>query len=208
MRGGPPRREPVADRQCVDDLLPLVDHPWRPRRTAGSIPGVSRAADQLPGPGRRPADGRRFGLLRDLERPRDVVAHLGPNWFASIMGTGIVANAAATLPVRVPGLRVAATVVRLAASVLLVGLSAAWVAHWVLHPRTARAHASNAVMASFFGAPPMALLTVGAGTLLTPRRWPGSVWSTGCRCSGSRCCGSRSRPRSPCTPRDAGCRSR
>jgi C4-dicarboxylate transporter/malic acid transport protein len=105
-------------------------------------------------------------LLRDLDRPRDVVAHLGPNWFASIMGTGIVANAAATLPLQFPGLRAAATVVWLAASVLLVGLSAAWAAHWVLHPRIARGHASNPVMAQFFGAPPMALLTVGAGTLL------------------------------------------
>ena len=31
---------------------------------------------------------------------------IGPNWFASVMGTGIVANAAAVLPLQVPGLRV------------------------------------------------------------------------------------------------------
>ena len=36
---------------------------------------------------------------------------LGPNWFAAVMGTGIVANAAAVLPLRLPGLRVFATVV-------------------------------------------------------------------------------------------------
>ena len=32
--------------------------------------------------------------------------HFGPNWFASVMGTGIVATAGATLPVHVPGLHV------------------------------------------------------------------------------------------------------
>ena len=42
--------------------------------------------------------------LRNLERPADIFAHLGPNWFASVMGTGIVATAAATLPVQWPGL--------------------------------------------------------------------------------------------------------
>jgi tellurite resistance protein TehA-like permease len=31
--------------------------------------------------------------------------NFGPNWFASVMGTGIVATAGVTLPVHVPGLR-------------------------------------------------------------------------------------------------------
>lgn len=35
----------------------------------------------------------------------------GPNWFASVMGTGIVANAAALLPLHSPVLLTAATVV-------------------------------------------------------------------------------------------------
>jgi len=48
---------------------------------------------------------RRHGLLADLDRPGDVFAGLGPNWFASVMGTGIVATAAADLPVPWPGLR-------------------------------------------------------------------------------------------------------
>lgn len=108
----------------------------------------------------------RLGLFRDLAHPREVIAHLGPNWFASIMGTGIVANAAATLPLRVPGLHTAASVVWALASLLLVALTLAWAAHWARHPRTARTHAANPVMAQFYGAPPMALLTVGAGTLL------------------------------------------
>lgn len=34
-------------------------------------------------------------LFKDLERPGDTFRDLGPNWFASVMGTGIVADAAA-----------------------------------------------------------------------------------------------------------------
>jgi C4-dicarboxylate transporter/malic acid transport protein len=109
---------------------------------------------------------RPFGLFKDLERPGDVFRDIGPNWFASVMGTGIVANAAAVLPLQVPGLRVFATAVWALAAAMLAGLIAAWGVHWTRYPERARAHASNPVMAQFWGAPAMALLTVGAGTLV------------------------------------------
>ncbi|MBW0137984.1 MULTISPECIES: TDT family transporter [Pseudonocardia] len=111
----------------------------------------------------------RIGLFADLEHPRHVIAHLGPNWYASIMGTGIVANAAVTLPLQFAGLRAAATVVWGVAAIMLVALTVAWAAHWTRHRDHARGHAANPVMAQFYGAPPMALLTVGAGTLLLGR---------------------------------------
>ena len=112
------------------------------------------------------APPRTHGLFRQLEHRGQIVSNLTPNWFASIMGTGIVANAAATLPLQFPGLRPAATIVWALASVLLVALSTATVMHWVRYRATARGHRLNPVMAHFYGAPPMALLTVGAGTLL------------------------------------------
>ncbi|MDO0924024.1 TDT family transporter [Streptomyces sp. TG1A-8] len=120
-----------------------------------------------PGP-RLPA-----GLLRDLDRPSHVFRHLGPNWFASVMGTGIVANAAASLPPHITGLRTAATVVWALAALLLVALSCAWAVHWVRHPRIARGHAYHPVTAHFWGAPPMALMTVGAGTFALGQDWIG-----------------------------------
>lgn len=82
------------------------------------------------------------------------------------MGTGIVANAAALLPVGWPGLKELAIGPWGLAVVLLVAISAATVVHWVRHPERARAHVSNPAMAPFYGCPPMALMTVGAGTLL------------------------------------------
>ncbi len=39
-------------------------------------------------------------------------------------------------------------------------------AQWVRHPTVARSHARNPQMAHFYGAAPMALLTVGAGAIL------------------------------------------
>ena len=101
-----------------------------------------------------------------LDRPADAVKHLGPNWFAAVMGTGIVATAAVTLPVQVVGQRGFALAVWVAAAALLVVLLAATAAHWLTHPQRARAHITHPVMSHFYGAPPMAMLTIGAGALL------------------------------------------
>lgn len=128
------------------------------------------AAPTAPAHPSPPAPGQhrlaRWGLFPDLPQLRQIVGCLGPNWYASIMGTGIVANAAATLPLQFPGLRLVATAVWALAAALLVALTAAWGAHWVRHREAARGHLADPVMAQFYGAPPMALLTVGAGTLL------------------------------------------
>ncbi|MDO8210207.1 TDT family transporter [Conexibacter sp. CPCC 206217] len=108
--------------------------------------------------------------LGALARPADAVAYLGPNWFASVMGTGIVANAIMLLPREVPLLQDAALVIWLVAATLLVVLVAATAAHWLRHPGVARGHASDPAMVPFYGAPPMALMTVGAGALLVGHR--------------------------------------
>lgn len=99
------------------------------------------------------------------DRP-SFLGYLGPNWFASVMGTGIVATAGATLPVQVPGLRGFASVVWAISAVWLVVLVIAMIAHWVRNPTVARSHVRNPQMAHFYGAAPMALLTVAAGSLL------------------------------------------
>ncbi|MDT5018688.1 MAG: hypothetical protein QOD39_4848 [Mycobacterium sp.] len=92
--------------------------------------------------------------------------HFGPNWFASVMGTGIVATAGATLPVHVPGLHVFARLVWVVAAVLLVVLVVAVTVQRVRHPTAAHSHSRNPQMAHFYGAAPMALMTVGSGALL------------------------------------------
>jgi tellurite resistance protein TehA-like permease len=127
--------------------------------TAMPAPGAVTST----GPGHRAA---RFGLLRALDHPGQVFGAITPNWFAAVMGTGIVANAAAALPTQFPGLRTFAVVIWVLAGTLLTALTAATAVAW----RTARAAAAawhrDPVMSHFYGAPPMAMLAVGAGTLL------------------------------------------
>jgi C4-dicarboxylate transporter/malic acid transport protein len=136
----------------------------------------------------RPVRRRPTWLLGDLNRPSDLFRNLGPNWYASIMGTGIVATAASSLPVHVPGLRTAATAVWALAAGLLTALTAAWAVHWTRYREQARAHAHHPVAAHFWGAPAMALMTVGAGSLALGRDWLGqrpalyvdvALWSAG-----------------------------
>jgi C4-dicarboxylate transporter/malic acid transport protein len=95
--------------------------------------------------------------------------NFGPNWFASVMGTGIVATAGATLPIHVPGVRTFALAVWVVAAVLLLVLLVAVTVQWFRHPTVARSHARNPQMAHFYGAAPMALLTVGSGAVLVGR---------------------------------------
>ena len=95
--------------------------------------------------------------------------NFGPNWFASVMGTGIVATAGATLPIHVPGVRTFALAVWVVAAMLLLVLLVAVTVQWFRHPTVARSHARNPQMAHFYGAAPMALLTVGSGAVLVGR---------------------------------------
>ena len=113
----------------------------------------------------RPVAAPTRRVMPALDRPADALKNFGPNWFAAVMGTGIIANAAVTLPTQIAGQRGFALVVWLAATVLLVALLAATTAHWVRHPQQARAHICHPVMSHFYGAPPMAMMTVGAGAL-------------------------------------------
>jgi tellurite resistance protein TehA-like permease len=83
------------------------------------------------------------------------------------MGTGIVSVAASSLPVHIFGLAGFATVVWIAASALVVLLVLNWATHWRRVPADTRAHLLDPNMAPFFGAPAMALLTVGTATLLS-----------------------------------------
>ncbi len=112
------------------------------------------------------ATQQRSGRGIGSARTNRLLEHITPNWFASVMGTGIVANAAATLPLRVSGLHVFGSLVWLLASIALIALSTAFLLHWRRHRSTARGYAAHPVMSQFYGAPAMALLTVGAGTLL------------------------------------------
>lgn len=118
--------------------------------------------------GRGPLGGLSAILSSPTQGENPVV--LGPNWFASVMGTGIIAVAGATLPIRFPGLDALTMVAWLIAAVILVVLSILVPIHWLRRRGTVYQVAHDPIMAQFFGAPPMAFMTVGAGTLLVGKR--------------------------------------
>ncbi|MFD5455755.1 TDT family transporter [Streptomyces olivaceus] len=102
------------------------------------------------------------------------VRHLGPNWYACVMGTAIVGTAGAGLPWRVPGLRTACTAVWALSLLLLAALLAARTLHWRHHRDQARAHLLDPAAAPFYGCLSMALLAVGGGAAAVGRDWIGT----------------------------------
>ncbi len=115
----------------------------------------------------------RHGLLADLEGA-PALGFIGPNWYASVMGTGIVAVALAGLPFPVPYAGPVAAGVWALSLILLVAVTAATATHWRRHPQVARGHLDDPVMSHFYGAPAMALMTVGAGAVLAGYRLIGT----------------------------------
>ncbi|SEE06262.1 C4-dicarboxylate transporter/malic acid transport protein [Streptomyces sp. 2131.1] len=95
--------------------------------------------------------------------------HFGPNWYATVMGTAIVASAGAALPVHVPGLRGACAAVWVVSALLLAAVLAARAGHWAAHPDQARAHLADPAVAPFYGCLSMALLAVGGSGMAVGR---------------------------------------
>ncbi|GAA2497613.1 TDT family transporter [Actinocorallia cavernae] len=103
------------------------------------------------------------------------VRHLGPNWYASVMGTAAVGTAGTALPMDLPGaLHTLLAAVWALSLLMLVTLLAARTLHWIHHRDQARAHLLDAAMAPFYGCLSMALLAVGGGALTAGHDWLGT----------------------------------
>ncbi|MFE0810960.1 TDT family transporter [Streptomyces sp. NPDC058848] len=115
-------------------------------------------------------------LSRTPAPPRRVpaVRHLGPNWYACVMGTAVVGTAGTALPWQVPGLRAVCTAVWALSLALLAVLLVARSLHWLHHRDQARAHLLDPAAAPFYGCLSMALLAVGGGAVTVGRDWIGT----------------------------------
>ncbi|MGK4582009.1 C4-dicarboxylate ABC transporter [Kitasatospora sp. HPMI-4] len=142
-----------------------TDTPPAPSSPAPSGPAPSSPAPSgpVPSPSTRPS------------RQRLDLAQLGPNWYAAVMGTAIVANGAAALPLHLPGLLGFGELVWLLSSAALALLVAGRAVHLLRHREAARSQLlDNPATAVFYGCPPMALLAVGYGTLAVGSRLIGT----------------------------------
>ncbi|MFI0188890.1 TDT family transporter [Streptomyces sp. NPDC017082] len=95
--------------------------------------------------------------------------HLGPNWYASVMGTAVLGSAGVALPAPAHAPRAVFAAVWALSLLLLAALLAARAGHWIHHRDQARAHLLDPAMAPFQGCLAMALLAVGGGALTAGR---------------------------------------
>lgn len=113
------------------------------------------------------------------ESPPSATPEYGPNWFTAVMGTGVIAVAVAGLPFPIPGGHGVAVTFWLAAAGLLVAVYVAAVRRWHADRTIWTRHLDDPVLAHFYGAPPMAVLTVGAATMVAGPGVIGSDAATG-----------------------------
>ncbi|SDO64605.1 TDT family transporter [Actinacidiphila guanduensis] len=98
--------------------------------------------------------------------PAPSLREFGPNWYAAVMGTSILAGSGAGLRGRPGWLHALCTGVWMLALLVLAVVLAARAGHWLRHADRAREHLADHTVAPFYGCLPMALLSVGSSTLL------------------------------------------
>ena len=118
--------------------------------------------------------------LRPLSRlasPREVVRQFTPNWFAAIMGTGILAIALAQFQTSVPALHAIAEALWMFNIGLFALFSGLYAARWIFFFDGARRIFGHSVVSMFLGCIPMGLATIVNGFLIfgLPRFGPVAV---------------------------------
>jgi tellurite resistance protein TehA-like permease len=98
--------------------------------------------------------------LLDRRFPR--LRNVGPNWYATVMGTAITATSGATLPHGPRWLPHVCEGIWALSALMLVALLLARAGHWLHHPDRAVDHLLDPAVVPFYGCLPMALLAVGA----------------------------------------------
>lgn len=100
-------------------------------------------------------------MWEQIDRRSDAIRYFHPGWFASVMGTGILAVATKHSAVVVPALEDVAVVLWIVNAVLCAVLLVPWVARWILYPREASADASHPTRGPFYSTLPIGLLVLG-----------------------------------------------
>lgn len=108
----------------------------------------------------------RFRPLSHLPRSLEAIRQFTPNWFAVVMGTGVLALALAQWPGDVPGLRLLGEGLWLFNMLLFVVFAGLYTARWLLFFDEARRIFGHSTVSMFFGTIPMGLATILNGFLV------------------------------------------
>ncbi|MFJ7049525.1 TDT family transporter [Streptomyces sp. NPDC101112] len=140
------------------------------RRVLPSPPATPARSTDAPAPSTAPTSSAPLSpTLPDPALRAASFRHLGPQWYAPVMGTAIVATAGAGLPGDLLGVRAVCAAVWALALLALVAVLGARALHWRHHRDQARAHLLDPTVAPFYGCLSMALLAVGGGALIVGR---------------------------------------
>jgi len=96
-----------------------------------------------------------------MQHRSDAIRYFHPAWFASVMGTGILAVATHHAEEVVPGLGGVAAALWVLNTVLAVVLIVPWVARWVAYPREAWEDTAHPTRGPFYSTLPIGLLVLG-----------------------------------------------
>lgn len=108
----------------------------------------------------------RFRPLSHLPRPLEAIRQFTPNWFAVVMGTGVLALALAQWPGQVPWLRAMGEGFWLFSALLFLLFTVLYAARWALFFNEARRIFGHSTVSMFFGTIPMGLATLINGLLV------------------------------------------
>ncbi|CAM5570692.1 C4-dicarboxylate ABC transporter [Streptomyces spiroverticillatus] len=104
-------------------------------------------------------------MVTTARPPAPLTRHLGPNWYAAVMGTAILATAGNSLPAPFTPPRPLLDAAWALSALALLVLLAARALHWRHHRDQARAHLLDASVAPFYGCFAMGVLAVGGATM-------------------------------------------
>lgn len=91
-----------------------------------------------------------------------IIRTFAPGWFASIMGTGMLAILFLALSTEYPALKYVANIFYFLNLALFAVLFSAWLLRWFLYPSEAWATMKHPIQGNFYATPPIALLVLAA----------------------------------------------
>lgn len=128
-----------------------------PSEMSASVSRLTRTASATPGAVRLPAH----------------VPPAGPAWFGAVMGTGILSTLTQTMHAAIPGGHEISLIMLVLGWVLLLGITALFVARIFKSPATFTESVTNSASAAMWGMVSMGILSVGAASAtVVPVTWP------------------------------------
>lgn len=105
-------------------------------------------------------------MLREIDDKKDIIRNFMPSWFASVMGTGILAMTSLFYSTYIPALADLALYLVYFNLLLFIVLLIPWTLRWILFPQNAIADLNHPVLANFYATIAIAMLVLAANFIV------------------------------------------